>query len=88
MEHLMIYLFSINALSFVLMLSDKHKAKTNAWRIPEATLIAVAALGGSFGGFVGMRLARHKTRHPTFFIGLPVLMALHATILICIINKM
>lgn len=88
MDAIMIYLFSVNALSLVLMLADKHKAKTNAWRIPEATLLTLAALGGSFGAFLGMQIAHHKTRHPKFSIGLPMLMALHTAMLICIINKM
>lgn len=87
MDALMIYLFSVNALSLTLMLVDKHKAKTNAWRIPEATLLTVAALGGSLGAFLGMRIARHKTRHPKFSIGLPVLMALHIAIACIFITK-
>lgn len=75
MELLLVYLLIINAAGFLLMLADKRKARKNRWRIPEATLMTVAAVGGSLGCMIGMRLFRHKTRHPKFFIGLPVILA-------------
>ena len=58
------------------MLVDKLKAKRGAWRIPEATLLAVAAAGGSIGSLIGMKLFRHKTRHLKFTIGIPLILAL------------
>ena len=73
---LVIYLIIVNAVGFLLMLSDKQKAKKGAWRIPEATLMGVAAIGGSLGAFAGMRLFRHKIKHPKFFIGIPVILVL------------
>ena len=42
-------LLLINLLAFILYGIDKQKAKRGAWRIPEATLLLVAALGGSVG---------------------------------------
>lgn len=68
------YLILINALALLLMLADKQKAKRGVWRIPEATLIGVAALGGSIGAIAGMYLFRHKTKHPKFAIGLPLIL--------------
>ena len=76
MEPLLVYLFLINAIGFMLMLADKQKAIKNQWRIQEATLITVGILGGSLGCLVGMYLFHHKTRHPKFYIGLPVIMSL------------
>lgn len=77
----LIYLIPINALGFILMLVDKQKAKKNAWRIPEQTLMAVAVVGGSLGCLCGMYLFRHKTRHPKFAIGLPILFAVQSVVL-------
>ncbi len=77
---LKVYLVLINALGLVLMCADKQKAKRGKWRIPEATLMAVAALGGSLGSLVGMRLFHHKTKHPKFYLGVPLLLALHIAI--------
>ena len=54
---LLLYLFLINALGLLLMLADKAKARKNLWRIPERTLMTVAALGGSLGCLIGMYTA-------------------------------
>ena len=61
------------------MLADKRKAIKNAWRIPEVTLMGIALIGGSVGCLAGMRIFRHKTRHPKFSIGLPVIAAIQIT---------
>lgn len=75
MEILLVYLLLINAAAFVLMLADKRKAKRGAWRIPEKTLLGMAAIGGSVGAIAGMYVFRHKTKHPKFYIGLPLILA-------------
>ena len=73
---LVTYLVLVNAAAFLLMLVDKLKAKKGAWRIPEATLMGAALLGGSIGAIAGMNLFRHKTRHLQFSMGLPIILAL------------
>ena len=73
---LLIYLILINAAGFLLMLADKYKAKKHLWRIPEATLMLSAAMGGSVGALLGMYTFRHKTRHPKFTVGIPVILVL------------
>ena len=72
---LFFYLLTINAVGLLIMLADKEKAKKHLWRIPEVTLLTVAALGGSLGCLAGMRLFRHKTRKPKFYLGLPAILA-------------
>lgn len=76
MKYLLVYLLIINAAGFTLMLVDKWKAKKNRWRIPEATLMGVAALGGSIGALLGMYTVRHKTKHLKFTLGIPLILAL------------
>lgn len=71
-----VYLALINAIAFSLMLADKRRARKKQWRIPEATLMATALLGGSLGALLGMYTARHKTRHPKFTIGIPLILVL------------
>lgn len=78
---ILVYLLLINALAFVLMLADKRKAQKKKWRIPEATLMTAAALGGSLGALLGMYAFRHKTRHRKFTLGVPLLLAVQAAIL-------
>lgn len=84
MVPLIVYLLIINASGFVLMLLDKLKARKKQWRIPERTLLLIAAIGGSFGTLLGMYLFRHKTLHLPFFLGLPLLFAIHILLLILI----
>lgn len=76
MKYFLLYLLLINAAAFLLMLVDKYKAKRNLWRIPEATLILSAILGGSIGALLGMYTVRHKTRHLKFTMGIPAILAL------------
>ena len=80
MKLLLVYLLIINAAAFALMLADKWKAKKNRWRIPEATLMGVAALGGSIGALAGMYLVRHKTQHPKFTLGIPLILAVQVAL--------
>lgn len=72
-----LYLLIINAVGFLLMLSDKKKAIKKQWRIPESVLIGFAVFGGSIGEYLGMKLFRHKTKHLLFSLGLPILMTIH-----------
>lgn len=74
MKYLLFYLLIINALGFLLMLVDKWKAKNKRWRIPEATLMGVAAIGGSVGSLIGMYTVRHKTKHLKFTLGIPAIL--------------
>ena len=48
------YLLLINLDAFILMASDKSRARRGKRRIPEATLFLVAVLGGSLGIIAGM----------------------------------
>lgn len=77
---LLVYLLIINALGFLLMLVDKFKAKKNLWRIPEKMFFGTALLGGSLGCLAGMYLVRHKTKHLSFTLGIPVILAVQIII--------
>ncbi len=76
MKLLLLYLLTVNAAGFLLMLADKRRAQKKMGRIPEATLMTAAAVGGSIGCLAGMYTFRHKTRHPKFTLGVPALLAL------------
>lgn len=74
MKYFLIYLLIVNAIAFLLMLIDKQKAKKKKWRIPEATLMGFASIGGSIGALMGMYTFRHKTLHKKFTIGIPAIL--------------
>ncbi len=64
---LAIYLIAVNVIAFPAYGIDKLKAKANAWRIPEKTLIGLGVLGGFAGALLAMKLFHHKTRHGYFW---------------------
>ena len=74
MKLFLIYLVLINLAAFMSFGIDKSRARNHAWRIPEKTLFLLAAVGGSIGALLGMFFFRHKTRHLSFRIGLPVIL--------------
>ena len=79
------YLATMNLLGFLFMGLDKWKAKKRAWRIPEATLLLIAGLGGAVGSMIGMHLFRHKTRHWYFLYGMPVILALQIILILAVV---
>lgn len=74
MKILILYLVFINLLTFAAYGIDKRKAQKNAWRIKESTLLLLAAVGGSVGALLGMQIFRHKTKHPKFTVGVPLIL--------------
>lgn len=75
---LFVYLLIINLAGLTAMGMDKSRAKRHAWRIPEANLFLISFLGGSIGTWAGMYLFRHKTKHWSFVIGMPLICMVHA----------
>ncbi|MEG2440592.1 MAG: DUF1294 domain-containing protein [Acetivibrio sp.] len=81
-EKILIYLFLINLAGFISMGMDKQKAKKHVYRISEKTLFLYAVLGGSLGSILGMQVFRHKTKHKTFLIGMPLILAVQVLLFI------
>ena len=77
---IIIYLIIVNIIAFCMMGIDKSKAKKKKWRIPEKSLFLSAILGGSIGANAGMQVFRHKTKHMTFVIGMPVILILQVAL--------
>ena len=77
---LLYYLLAVNLLTFLVYGLDKWKAvrngqrsKRSSRRIPEATLLLLAVLGGSPAALLAMYLFRHKTLHKKFRYGVPAI---------------
>jgi uncharacterized membrane protein YsdA (DUF1294 family) len=69
-----IYLIVINAAGLIRMAQDKRYAKLKRRRIPERQLFLSALFGGALGVWIGMRIWRHKTKHRSFTVGIPLLL--------------
>ena len=72
---LFIYLEAVNLIALIAFGLDKHRAKVHRRRIPEATLLTLAGIGGCIGALGGMYLFHHKTRKKKFYIGVPAILA-------------
>lgn len=82
LKNIIIYVLVINLIAFLAMGMDKWKAKRDAWRIPEQTLMSLVLLGGGIGGIAGMYTFRHKTKKARFFVGFPVILIVEIAIVI------
>ena len=88
-NHIVIYyLLIINALAFIVYGIDKLKARKGWWRIPEATLLLLALVGGSIGSWLGMKVWHHKTMHRKFQYGLPAILLLQLAIAVYLCTRM
>ena len=74
-------LLVINILTFFRFWQDKARARTGAWRVPEGSLLGLAAIGGSPAAFLACRLFRHKTRKRPFATWLLLIAAVQAGVL-------
>lgn len=81
------YYLILNLLLLVVMWWDKRAAIRDRRRVPESTLFILALLGGAVGGFLGMRLCRHKTRKPAFYIIFGLSLVLHVVFLLFLLGK-
>ena len=87
MEEIICYLLAVNIVTFLLYGIDKYKAKKGKWRISEATLLTMAAIGGSIGAWAGMRLWHHKTMHKKFKYGIPLIIILQVALAVYLLTN-
>ena len=67
-KYLLIWLVVKNFVLFVLMYSDKQRARKRKYRISEKYLLILGLIGGGLGGVLGMQVFRHKTKHRYFYL--------------------
>ena len=87
MEEIICYLLAVNIVTFLLYGIDKYKAKKGKWRISEATLLTMAAIGGSIGAWVGMRIWHHKTMHKKFKYGIPIIIIMQVALAVYLLTN-
>ncbi|WP_312165915.1 DUF1294 domain-containing protein [Phenylobacterium sp.] len=66
MSALLAYLALANLAAFAAMGWDKSSARRGVARIPERTLLTLAAAGGGLGAVLAQQAFRHKTRKQPF----------------------
>lgn len=81
-----LYYLCVNIIAFILYGMDKKYAREGRWRIPEKTLLGIAMIGGAAGAWIGMQTFRHKTKHMSFRILVPVFVVVHVGIIVFMIR--
>ena len=81
------YLLAVNIATFFLYGIDKYKAKKGQWRISEVALLTMAAIGGSIGVWIGMRIWHHKTMHKKFKYGIPVIIIMQVALAVYLLTN-
>ena len=77
------YIIVVSICSIVVCIYDKKISKRNnvKLRIPEKSLFVWSAVGGSVAMYITMRLIRHKTKHVSFMVGIPVIFVLQVALI-------
>ena len=83
----MLYFMIINLVGFVMMCVDKQLAIHHKNRVLEKALFLIAIIGGSLGGILGMYAFRHKTKHVSFVIGMPVILIIQLVLVYFVIHN-
>ena len=88
---LFIYLAIISIFAIFITIYDKSIARKNGYaakkkrRVPERTLLIIAAMGGSVAMYITMKNIRHKTQHKKFMIGIPAIIAAQVALVVLLI---
>lgn len=77
------YIIVVSLCSIVVCVYDKKISKRNnvKLRIPEKSLFIWSAVGGSVAMYITMRLIRHKTKHVSFMVGIPVIFVFQVAVI-------
>lgn len=77
-----------SAKEFALYGLDKWRAMTRQWRVREKKLIILALIGGSIGAMIGMTVFHHKTRKWYFRLGIPLILGIQVSLILCFYDMM
>ena len=77
-----LWVLLISIITFFVFGIDKWKAKRGSRRIRERTLFLLAAMGGSIGAWLGMKVWHHKTLHKSFRFGIPAIFILQIALVV------
>lgn len=80
-KYLLILYVIWNVIVYFVYGYDKWQAKREGWRVPEKVLLGMALCFGGVGAWVGMQSFRHKTKHASFKIFVPVCIVINLVLL-------
>lgn len=68
----LVYLIVINLVAYVTYGIDKKRSQHNRIRISEKTLLTFPLIGAFIGSYLAMKIFRHKTKHLSFKVLVPI----------------
>ncbi len=80
-----VYLALINIYVFFLCRHDKLMAIKERQRVPERDFFVLSFFGGSVGMIIGMYAFRHKTKHISFVLGIPFIIAVQICLVLLVV---
>jgi uncharacterized membrane protein YsdA (DUF1294 family) len=75
-----LFLITINSITFITFGLDKRKAVRHQRRIAENVLLTLTFLGGTIGAIAGMLFFRHKTSKKAFLMKLLVVVLIQGVL--------
>jgi uncharacterized membrane protein YsdA (DUF1294 family) len=67
MSAIVAYVLGFGLITFLTYGYDKRQAIHGGRRVTERALLVLALIGGALGGWAGMLIWRHKTKHASFW---------------------
>lgn len=81
-----LYFIIISLIAVIVTVTDKYKAVHHKWRISEAALLIISALGGGIAMYITMLLIHHKTQKLKFMLGIPVIVIIELILVLLVLN--
>ena len=78
------YIAVISLIAIAVTIYDKIAAKLRNRRVSEKALMIIGAVGGAAAMFIAMLAIRHKTRHPKFMVGLPLIIVVQIILMLLV----
>lgn len=88
MNYILWYLLIISLIAFFVCGHDKRAAQRHKRRVSEGTLFLLSALGGAYGMLAGMLCFRHKTKHTSFLILIPLFCVIWTAAIILLLKSL
>ena len=85
---ILVWFAVISIVAVIITVADKIKARRGAYRVSEAALMVVAALGGSVAMLVTMQIIRHKTKHIKFMLGIPIIILFQTIVAVYVATRL
>ena len=79
---LLCWLLFWSVVAFACYGADKRRARKGRFRISEAALLTLGAIGGAAGALLGMRAFRHKTKHWYFWAVNALALLVHVVLVV------